>query len=733
MHPPAVSILLFQMAIQLVLHLVMHLLWPSPSLAADDLSVPGSDPLEAVRNVTLAGRRAPAAPPHTPLLRPVPAPDSLAAGRLLLHRRGCTGCHDLDVPAYPHRRGPDLDHIGSKTHPAWLDLWLREPTRYLPESRMPRVRMGDASRSRLVTWLGQLGRVAPGSDTLDTSAVETDVYRGGRLFEGLQCRGCHAAGGEGGHIGPALDRLGWKVRPGWLAIALRDPGAHGLDASSHPYDLSVRDATDLSAFLLRRFAPPGGPVAAGDSDVGSDGTPAGTGGLAEAVVQGCFQCHTVKHLLGPRLRLPVDGARAASWLAWHGTQRGALPAIALAADEAAAMAAALQAAATGTGAAVDSLPATAFWDLPIAAQGTPRPLFAAGRRLEPSACGQCHEKQLQAWSASRHAQTFSPGLRAMLHGGSAGFLRECLACHAPREEQIASVQEHAENDGYGPAGVDCAACHVRAHRHFGPGAAPQSRPVAATFEAAHHGGAEAAPELFGDARFCAPCHQFAPDGLALEGKLLQNTYGEWLASPAARSGQTCQDCHMPGGDHRMRGLHDREFVRAAVQFDATWQVASQMTNQITNPAGHQSGHQSGGQLQVTLRNVGAGHALPTYATGALRVKMFLSDAHDGVIESTLRQRSAQRRLGVDGQSEVFDTRIPAGGSWTCTETFVVPDEASHVNVLVEVDPDHFYRRFFALLNPEAAEARALLEQARGRISESPYILFARQIDITRKD
>jgi hypothetical protein len=56
---------------------------------------------------------------------------------------------------------------------------------------------------------------------------------------------------------------------------------------------------------------------------------------------------------------------------------------------------------------------------------------------------------------------------------------------------------------------------------------------------------------------------------------------------------------MPGGDHRMRGLHDRDFVRDAVAFEAAWHVE-------TNGRG---------RLYVTLRNVGAGHALPTYTTG----------------------------------------------------------------------------------------------------------------------
>jgi len=41
---------------------------------------------------------------------------------------------------------------------------------------------------------------------------------------------------------------------------------------------------------------------------------------------------------------------------------------------------------------------------------------------------------------------------------------------------------------------------------------------------------------FLSSEFCQSCHQFAPDGLALNGKLLENTYAEWKASRFAPEG-----------------------------------------------------------------------------------------------------------------------------------------------------------------------------------------------------
>ena len=113
---------------------------------------------------------------------------------------------------------------------------------------MPRLRLGDASRARLVSWLATLG--APDSLTQATSLQEPaagDAYRGNPA-------------GIGGDVSPALDRLGWKVSHSWLVAALSDSATQGLSPESHPYVLSVRDATDLSPFLVRRFSPPGAPL-----------------------------------------------------------------------------------------------------------------------------------------------------------------------------------------------------------------------------------------------------------------------------------------------------------------------------------------------------------------------------------------------------------------------------------------------------------------------------------------
>ena len=71
---------------------------------------------------------------------------------------------------------------------------------------------------------------------------------------------------------------------------------------------------------------------------------------------------------------------------------------------------------------------------------------------------------------------------------------------------------------------------------------------------------------------------------------MQRTYSEWLAYRDAGGRATCQSCHMPGGDHTMRGAHDVELLRGSLAVTASDDARG---------------------AQLTLASVGVGHAFPT--------------------------------------------------------------------------------------------------------------------------
>ena len=103
--------------------------------------------------------------------------------------------------------------------------------------------------------------------------------------------------------------------------------------------------------------------------------------------------------------------------------------------------------------------------------------------------------------------------------------------------------------------------------------------------------------LLEESAYCAPCHYGVFGGVVGAGHVtggveIYNSYGEWLDSPYSdpKTGQTCQDCHMPtvdydyivfperggmkrGGDkihnHKMPGAYDEKFLQNSVTMTTT--------------------------------------------------------------------------------------------------------------------------------------------------------------------
>ena len=657
-----------------------------------------ADSLALVRNVHIE-HPAPAIPYSPP---PLPAaaflPDlETSAGLVLLHRKGCITCHGFGHTSLPN--GPPLDGLAHKVAPDWLRRWLEDPFAYLPASKMPQVALRPQELDDVMAFLLDQ---TPDLPLIPLPNLVADPYRGARLFQERACRQCHAAAGEGGTTGPALDRLGRKTSRRWLNNFL---GTHAQNADRA---LTDQETVDLSAFLARRFAASG--------EVPDEFAPARPTsaamkrGFTTAIERGCLQCHAIKRYVGPPLNAPVDAPTALQWAAAHQQRRDSVPAIALRPPERQALVQALQYADTSS---TDTALPHDYWQGTVPLQGAPPQAFSFETQdLRPETCGTCHQQQWRQWQSSRHARALSSGLLGQLvdvRREDPDLVRNCLTCHAPLSEQYRDLL--ASTELAPDHGITCAACHVRQYRYFGPPSRSQ-RPSVQHFTGGHHGGA-VATTAFRRSEFCAPCHQFAADGFALNGTLLQNTYQEWIQSPQARQGQTCQTCHMPQGQHLSRGIRDRQAVAQALELEVEWQW--QQPNKYLRGT-------------VRLHNRGAGHFLPTYVTPALFVHLSLVDAQGALLDSTTQTRVVQRRLPFDQSYELFDTRIPPGGSWIFTWTQEAPPLARFLNVLVEVDPDFFYRDFFAQLNMRG-RAATLIQQAHAEIADSPYILFTRTFSL----
>jgi len=351
------------------------------------------------------------------------------------------------------------------------------------------------------------------------------------------------------------------------------------------------------------------------------------------------------------------------------------------------------------------------WALPIPSQGDPPSGWSAVEgSLAPRDCGACHPVQLEQWQTSLHAGAWSPGFAGQLVEGALAQpaeVRQCQTCHAPLSEQMPSDAEGRANPDYDPAlreqGIVCAACHVRAHRRFGPPRRPGLPPPAADLP---HGGFEARPE-FRESRFCAECHQFFGDP-GVNGKPIQNTWAEWRASPAAAQGRTCQSCHMPDRAHLWRGIHDADMVRDAVEVELGPPVTE--------------GAELRAELALHSRKVG--HAFPTYVTPRVFLAIWQEDAAGREIAGTRREHVVGREIDFARWEEVFDTRLPPGGSRVLAYAESRRPEAVALVGQVRVEPDFHYRDVFASLleTYETPAARARIEEAHRRTLESGYVL-----------
>jgi len=360
------------------------------------------------------------------------------------------------------------------------------------------------------------------------------------------------------------------------------------------------------------------------------------------------------------------------------------------------------------------------WQRPLPPQGAPPATYSElEASLDPDACGSCHPDQRRDWGASLHSHAMGPGLMGQLlemAPQARDDQQSCLRCHAPLAEQadalVAEIQGGAANALH-RRGVVCAACHVRDHRRYGPARRDGSQPDPQ--QPLPHSGWTAS-EAFADSAFCAACHQFDTDGFALNGKLLENTYREWQASPYAEQGVTCQRCHMPDRRHLWKGVHDPATVRDGVSIDARLD--------------HSDGQRVGARLRLT--NSGTGHRLPTYVTPQLVLAAYQLDAEGSIIDGSEEYQVIGRRVSADLSEELFDTRLAVGES--ASLVYRQPRAAGATALLVQVwvDPDFFYAQFYRNwldVNPEGRGSGAI-RQALHNAEAARYTLFEQRLSLT---
>lgn len=291
-------------------------------------------------------------------------------------------------------------------------------------------------------------------------------------------------------------------------------------------------------------------------------------------------------------------------------------------------------------------------------------------------CGTCHRDIHRTWAGSVHARSLeNPVFLEAFRGiqiRDREKARVCVGCHAP----MAGVTgDEGLERRVTWEGVTCDYCHSIADVTF-KGTNPVARvevgdvkrgPIRDADSMVHE---VTYSELHTGSLVCAPCHEYTNG----EGQAVLTTYSEWLESEAKTRGDTCQSCHMALAranvvDPRIRrtpheqiNLHEMPGARSLQQLHKALRTSMHF--------------ERGGDsvlMEVRIRNIGAGHAVPTGMPGR-RIVMRIT-----VTTSSGQRHERERvlaKLFEDGDgntvSRIEDYFGP--GVTLKTDTRIRPDE-----------------------------------------------------------
>ena len=158
-------------------------------------------------------------------------------GRQFVANAGCARCHDDGGMADP------IDQLPASRAPEWIAGHIADPEMIAPGLREPPGTLSEREAAAIVAYVSRAARSPyPGFDR--QTEIAAAVYA--RL-----CIGCHVVGGEGGHDGPALTRIGAKLPEPAIRQYIADPEAVNPDAEMPAFGrrLSTAELEAISRFL----------------------------------------------------------------------------------------------------------------------------------------------------------------------------------------------------------------------------------------------------------------------------------------------------------------------------------------------------------------------------------------------------------------------------------------------------------------------------------------------------
>ena len=183
-------------------------------------------------------------------------------GQAYFKQLNCRSCHRVGGEG-AGRGGPDLSTVGFRRSKEWLDLYLKDPKAWDPNTLMPNPRLSEKGRAALVNYLSGLRGEAWVGERPWT-ALTDPVAKGRLIYNAVGCVSCHGSAGKGGYPNnnveggkiPALnnvretftkDELKKKIAKGVVPVA-KDPAAPAPMLQMPAWGVLL-DAAELDALV----------------------------------------------------------------------------------------------------------------------------------------------------------------------------------------------------------------------------------------------------------------------------------------------------------------------------------------------------------------------------------------------------------------------------------------------------------------------------------------------------
>lgn len=157
--------------------------------------------------------------------------DEVVRGKMIWDDNNCMGCHTiLGEGAY---YAPELTRVVERRGPEWIRTFIRDPEAMYPgKRRMIKYDFTEDEISEVIAFLDWIGKIDtngfPPEPDLKPDVVVAKVSSSTdprpAYFDTI-CIACHAVGGQGGAVGPALDGVATRFSPEELDRWLADPAS----------------------------------------------------------------------------------------------------------------------------------------------------------------------------------------------------------------------------------------------------------------------------------------------------------------------------------------------------------------------------------------------------------------------------------------------------------------------------------------------------------------------------